>query len=127
MSMDLTKGSFGHFSSFCVIKISKKHLNFQNFACSYNRVKLLLTCNTIKGSNSSDKINLSDTYNICCHDNSCAYGIYIAFKTGYLISNAFVHTGCAYEGYLCSLRNCKHIKFTETWDILEILLLAFLF
>ena len=55
MSADLTKGSFGHFSSFCVIKISKKRL-FQYFACSNNKVKLLLKCNTIKGANSSDKI-----------------------------------------------------------------------
>ena len=38
---------------------------------------------------------------------------YITFKTGYLISNAFVNTGLAYAGYLCSLCNCKHIKFTE--------------
>ena len=57
MSADLRKGSFRHFSSFCVIKISKR-LNFQDFACSYTRFKLLLTCNTIKGANSSqtDKI-----------------------------------------------------------------------
>ena len=34
----------------------KKRLNFADFACSYNRVKLLLTCKTIKGANSSDKI-----------------------------------------------------------------------
>ena len=50
MSTDLTKGSFGHFQLLC------NHLNFQDFACSYNIVKLLLTCNTIKGANSSDKI-----------------------------------------------------------------------
>ena len=55
ISVDLTKGTFGHFSSFCVIKFQKRPY-FQDFACSYNRVKLLLTCNTIKGANSSDKI-----------------------------------------------------------------------
>ena len=55
MSVDLTKGSFGHFSSFYVIKISKTS-KFLDFACSYKRVKLLLACNTIKGANSSDKI-----------------------------------------------------------------------
>ena len=55
MSADLTKVSFGHFSRFCVIKISKTS-KFQGFACSYNRFKLLLVCNTIKGENSSDKI-----------------------------------------------------------------------
>ena len=53
MSADLTKGSFGHSGSFCVIKISKTS-KFQDFACSYNKVKLLLTCNTMK--NSSDTI-----------------------------------------------------------------------
>ena len=56
MSADLTKGSFRHFSRFCVIKISKTSKFFQDFACSYNRVKLFLTCNTIKGENISDKI-----------------------------------------------------------------------
>ena len=56
MNADLTKGSFGHFSSFSVIKIKIKTMNFQDFACSYNIVKLLLTCNTIKCANSSDKI-----------------------------------------------------------------------
>ena len=35
--------------------------------------------------------------------------IYITFKTGYLISNAFVNTGWAYVGYLCSLYKCIHI------------------
>ena len=55
LSADLTKGSFGHFISFCVINIQKR-LNFQDFACSYNGVKLLPTCNTIKGANSSDNI-----------------------------------------------------------------------
>ena len=51
----------------------------------------------------------------------------LPLKTGYLISNAFVNTGCAYVGYLCSLCNCIHIKFTETWSILEILLLVSLY
>ena len=37
------------------IKISKTS-KFSRFECSYSRVKLLLTCNTIKGANSSDKI-----------------------------------------------------------------------
>ena len=55
LSADLRKGSFGHFSSFCVIKFQNR-LNFQDFACSYNRLKLLLLCSTIKGANSSDKI-----------------------------------------------------------------------
>ena len=55
LSAYLRKGSFGHFSSFCVIKISKLS-KFQDFACSYNRLKLLLTCNTIKSANSSDQI-----------------------------------------------------------------------
>ena len=69
-------------------------------------------------------IKLSDTYNVCCYGNSCAFGLYITFKTRYLISNAFVNTEWAYVGYLCSLCNCIHIKFTEAWSILEILLLA---
>ena len=47
------KGSFGHFRSCCVIKFQTR-LNFQDFACSYNSLKLLLTCNTIKGANNSD-------------------------------------------------------------------------
>ena len=51
-------------------------------------------------------------------------GLHTSFKTWYLISNAFVNTGCAYVGYLCSLYNRLHIKFTETWNILEIFLLA---
>ena len=59
-------------------------------------------------------IKLSDTYNVCCHGNSCAYGLHASLKTGYHISNAFVNTGCAYLGYLCSLCNCIHIKFKET-------------
>ena len=63
-------------------------------------------------------------YNVCYHGNSCAYGLHTSFKTVYLISNAFVNTGCGYVGYVCSLCNCIHIKFTETWSILEILLLA---
>ena len=44
------------FSQFLCNQNLKKSLNLQDFACSYNRVKLLLTCNTIKGANSSDKI-----------------------------------------------------------------------
>ena len=56
MSSDLTKGSFGHFSKFYVIKILKR-LKFQYFACSYKRVKLLLTSNTIKDASISDKTN----------------------------------------------------------------------
>ena len=126
MSADLKKKwSFRHFSSFCYIQKFKKRLNFQDFACSNNRVKLLLACNTIKGANRL--IKLSDTNNVCCHGNSCAYGLHTSFKTGYLISNAFVNMGCAYEGYLCSLCNCIYIKFTETWSILEMLLLASLY
>ena len=34
----------------------QKRINCQDIACSYNRLKLFLTCNTIKGANSSDKI-----------------------------------------------------------------------
>ena len=29
-------------------------------------------------------------YNDCCYGNSCAYGLHTSFKTGYLISNAFL-------------------------------------
>ena len=72
-------------------------------------------------------IELSDKYNVCCHGNSSAYGLHSFFKAGYLISNAFVNMGCVYVGYLCSLCNCIHIKFTETWNILDILLLASLY
>ena len=54
MSADLTKGSFGHFRRCCVIKFQTR-LNFQDFECSYNSLKLHLTCNTIKGANNSDK------------------------------------------------------------------------
>ena len=77
---DLSKGSFRHFSSFCVIKISKR-LNFQDLVCSYNRVELL------QAKAQTVLIKLSDTYNVCCHGNSCAYGLHTSFKTGYLISN----------------------------------------
>ena len=122
MSADLTKGSFRHFSSFCVIKISKTS-KFSRFCmiesnCFYH---------VIQSKAQTVLIKLSDTYNVCCHGNSCAYGLHTSFKTGYLISNAFVNTECAYVGYLCSLCNCIHIKFTETWSILEILLLASLY
>ena len=55
MSADLTKGPSGILGDFLQLKFQKRQ-NFQEFACSYNRVKLLLTCNTIKGENSSDKI-----------------------------------------------------------------------
>ena len=54
MSADLTKGSFGHFSSFFKSKFQKR-LNFQDFACSNNRLILLLTCIIIKDANISDK------------------------------------------------------------------------
>ena len=74
------------FNQFLCNKKLQKRLNFQDFSCSYNIVKLLLTCNTIKAQ--IVLIKLSYTYNICCHGNSCAYGLYITFKTGYFISNA---------------------------------------
>ena len=51
----------------------------------------------------------------------------LPLKQGYFISNAFVNTGCAYVGYLSSLCNYIHIKFTETGSIFEILLLAYLY
>ena len=73
---------------------------------------MLLTCNTIKAQ--TVLIKLRDRYNVSFHGNSCAYGLHTSFKTGYLISNAFVNTGCAYAGYLYSLCNFIHIKFTET-------------
>ena len=38
----------------------------------------------------------SDMHYVGCHGNSCVYGLHISFKTGYLISNFFVNTGCAY-------------------------------
>ena len=72
-------------------------------------------------------IKLSDTYNVCCHGNSCAYRQHTSFKTEYFISNASENTGCAYVGYLSSLCNCMYIKFTETWIFLVILLLASLY
>ena len=54
MSADLRKESFRHFSSFCVIKISKTSIF--KILHDLTRLKLLLTCNTIKGAKSSDKI-----------------------------------------------------------------------
>ena len=45
-------------------------------------------------------IKLSDKFNVCCHGNSCTYGLHTSLKTGFLISNAFVNTGCAFVGYL---------------------------
>ena len=102
MITDLTKGSFGHFSSFCVIKISKKRLNFEDFVCSYNRLELLLTCNTLKAQ--TVLIKLSDTYNVCCHGNSCAYGLHTSLKTGCIILNAFVNTRCAYGLFVQSMQ-----------------------
>ena len=83
---------------------------------------MLLTCNTTK--DVTFLIKLCDKYNVFCQGNSCAYGLATFFKTGYLISIAFVNTVCAYVKYLCSLCNSIHIKFTETGNILEILLLA---
>ena len=51
-------------------------------------------------------------------------GVYVPLRALFLVSNAFVNTGCAYVIYLCSLCECIHIKFTETRNILEILPLA---
>ena len=48
------RGPSGISADFVLSKF-KKRLN-QDFAYFYNRVKLLLTCNTIKGENSSDRI-----------------------------------------------------------------------
>ena len=47
-----------HLSVFSAETISsdKTSIDISDFVCSYNRVKLLLTCNTIKGTDSSDKI-----------------------------------------------------------------------
>ena len=55
LSVDLTKGSFGHFSSFLCNQKFKKCLKFQYFACSYKTVKFFVTCNTIKDAIISDK------------------------------------------------------------------------
>ena len=51
-------------------------------------------------------------------------GVYVPLRALFLVSNAFVNTVSAYVKYLCSLCNCIHIKFTETGNILGILLLA---
>ena len=121
MSADLTKGSFRHFSSYYVIKILKTS-------------KISIYCMFSQESNCFQPVTqskkqtflrkLTEKYNLCCHGNSFAYGVPTSFKVGYLISNTFVNTVCAYVKYLCSLYNCIHIKFTETGNILEILLLA---
>ena len=50
----MKKVSFGHFSTFYAIKISER-LKLQYFASSYNEVKLLLSCNTIKNASISYK------------------------------------------------------------------------
>ena len=49
------------FNQFLCNKKIQKRLNFQDFSCSYNIVKLLLTCNTIKAQ--IVLIKLSYTYN----------------------------------------------------------------
>ena len=62
MSTDLTKGSFGHFSSFFVFKISKilKFLTMESncfLLVIQSKAKIVL-------------IELNDTYNVCCHGNT---------------------------------------------------------
>ena len=63
-------------------------------------------------------------YTVYCHGNSCVYRLHTSFKTGYIISNDYMNIGYAYVSYLCSPCNYIAIKFTETWNILEVLLLA---
>ena len=58
-------------------------------------------------------IKLIDKYHGCCHSNGCAYGIPTSFKTGYVISNVFVSTGCVDFYYLYTLHSSIHIKVTE--------------
>ena len=72
------------------------------------------------------KIKVNENYNVHCHGNSCAYGLPTSSKLGYIISNAYVKMGCAYVSYLSSQCHCIRIKFTETWIILEMLLLSVL-
>ena len=55
MSADLTKGSFGHLRILYVIKICKT-TKFPISAYSYNKVKLLLSCNIINDANAYDQI-----------------------------------------------------------------------
>ena len=66
---------------FGVIKISKKTLNFQDCTCSYNKVKLLLTCNTFKA-----QIVLIykviRIMHLCCRGNRYACGLSISFNKG---------------------------------------------
>ena len=117
-SADLTKGSFGHFSSFYVIIILKTS-KISIFSMFLQESQLVTQSKT-----QTFLIKLSDMYNVCCHGNSCAYGLHTSCKTGYLISNAFVNMGCAHLRYFCSLCNSIHTKVTETQNILEMLLLA---
>ena len=80
MSAELTKGSFGHFSSFYVIKILKTS-------------KISIFCMFLQESQIASNMYHNQRrkhfdYNACCHGNSCAYGLRTSYKTGYLISNA---------------------------------------
>ena len=119
MSADLTKGSFGHFSSFYVIKILKT--SKISIFCMFLQEGQIVFLHVTQSKTQTFLMKLSDTFNVCCNGNSCAFGLPTSFKTGYLILNAFVATVCAYVKYLCSLCNCIHIKFTEARKILEIL------
>ena len=51
----------------------------------------------------------------------------LPLKQGTSFQMLLQNTGCVKMGYLFSQCNCIRIKFTETWNILEILLLASLY
>ena len=118
MSVDLTKGFFGHFNLvlFMQSKFQERlKLQYMYFAGSYNGVKLLLSCNTIKMQ--VFLIKLSDRYQVCCHGNSFAHGLPSsfepAFEVGYVISYAYVNSVCVDLFYLYSLCSCIPFKLTK--------------
>ena len=83
MSADLTKGSFVHFSSFLCNQNLKKTSKISIF-CMFLQDSQIAS-NVTQSKTQTFLIKLSDTNNVCCHGNSCAYGLHTSFKTGYLI------------------------------------------
>ena len=94
-----------------------KFQNFQYFSCSYNKVELLLSCNTIKVANVSD-IQLSAIYPVCFQGNSFEHGL-ISFEIGYVIFNAFVYPRLVNLCYFNSWCSGTIVKLTESRNILK--------
>ena len=69
-------------------------------------------------------IKLNGKYQVCCHGNRCVHGLSTSFKTGFVISNAFVKTGCMDLCYMYSLCDAYISNFQKHGIFLEILLSA---